>query len=86
MTTPVGTMTPTQLLVAAKQAVIHRLQIRQAAHPALANARIDYAYNPKLAEAEYVWGGAARYTLGMAGLAGPVDEQISLQLFCDVRA
>ncbi len=86
MSAVLAALTPTQLLVEAKRAVIQRLQVRQAAHPALANARIDYAYNPKLAEAEYVWGGAARYTLGMAGLAGPVDEQISLQLFCDVRA
>lgn len=81
-----ATMSPTQVLVDVKRAVIHRLQDRQAAHPGLAGVQIHHAYNPKLAETEYVWGGAARFDVGMAGLAGPVDEQIVLQLFFDVRA
>ena len=78
-------MTTTNLIVA-KRAVIGYLQDKQATQPALNDVLIHYAYNPKLAEQEYVWGGAARFVRGNAGLAGPYDEQISLELFVDVRA
>lgn len=86
---------PPSVLVAAKTAVIEHLQARQIGEPALMTlaagtgervpVRIDYAYNPRLAETEYIWGGAAREVRVRAG-AGLWEAQISLELFFDVRA
>lgn len=83
------------VLVAVKQTVIEHLQDRQAGEPALMTlapatgervpVRIDYAYNPRLAETEYVWGGAAREVRVRAG-AGIIEAAVSLELFFDVRA
>lgn len=84
---------PVSTLVAAKQALIGMLQDRAAGEPALTvvaatgekvPVRIDYAYNPALAETQYVWGGAARAVRTRAGNLFAV--QVSLEVFFDVRA
>lgn len=83
-------------LIVAKKAVMDLLKIKQDTHRGLLRVnpdgglervRIDYAYNPRLAEVEYVWGGGARLVgERLVDAAGGRELTISLELFVDVRA